>query len=1107
MNISYTDFQRTIGVAQVPIAQAVGIGSSSIKPYEFGPFEQFALAHNKRPFQANWNEHLLSGEAIAHALERSSWANGIVGMIPPGYCVLDFDGPKAVECLLATLNLSHLEPSTCWFSGDPKLGGLPKILYRLPTEMGTLPKKIVKAFADGNALEILFGGHQVTLPGSVHSQERGTYVERGDFPIADAPDWLISFIGAQLEKKQKQFNNASLRAVAESDRTITKLLETLDPDEYDTWIRVGLALRAMGDEYYDLWDDWSSQGNSYRGHHETEKRWESFRPRVKDGYRYLCRIAGVKPPSRQQESQQRHQNKLTRVAAVLEGSASSSQELSQLVIETLFVQGNRQAKLCEDIQLDFTQRELHVLCAPKGNRKTSGAIKAAVQQALNDNRRVHVVTPTRILSISAGKVLGIPSHATPDVDWKGFAAHVVCPESIHHWSGMAIADVVVFDECDEVLERLLSVELVRGAKKLTTKEQFAYALLRSKAVILSQDMVSNTAVDSVKHLGNFSEHQIRYHLYEMPMEKRGKITVNLFSDWIDPLSKDNGEPSKQQGFKAWLNALLADVQEGKRVYLPMGNRKKARALCRVFQRMFPSKHICIFDGTHTFNRYKEAFADNPTQWVIEHQPDILIHTQVFNSGVSMETDWFDVAYEYGSALETAWAQSQRGERNRTSVFGGRLTERNVYVSNQGCLVPDAVEQALDVDIIARRLEDEVMQRYEAATDLGDNLNRELNLINLVPYQARYEQLNKLGSYFKRDLLMDEWARREWSIIEKPGEDDSELFQLLRDERARCNVQEASILASAGRSKTGINLDRLRGKGEAMERSPLARVKAMKKAQVDILGIGFEPMNTESWQLAWSIVNDSSISLRKLQVRALIQLDLQTPGIIDQLAQVAANSLVRCAGAIMPIQRDIIRSAMLLRHSSTVVQAINGTLPERWCRFDAIAEQTKEWCLENAAELRALSISLSPNKTAYAFNQTTYRLDCVSKILAMVGIEDVSDGIEGHNNTRYRRIKTREDAVLTLQAAIDKGTADDLALQKLDCDLSRYEQQTVTYQAVLERMGDRILVVEGIPELVEGGANEVSRDRFTSGVRSQVFGCGAVKGRSFQNELWVGLNLV
>ncbi len=49
----------------------------------------------------------------------------------------------------------------------------------------------------------------------------------------------------------------------------------LDPADYDTWIRVGMALRFdFGDEAFDAWDEWSSRAPNYG---ETEKKWPTFK--------------------------------------------------------------------------------------------------------------------------------------------------------------------------------------------------------------------------------------------------------------------------------------------------------------------------------------------------------------------------------------------------------------------------------------------------------------------------------------------------------------------------------------------------------------------------------------------------------------------------------------------------------------------------------------------------------------------------------------------------------------------------------------------------------------------------------------------------------------
>jgi hypothetical protein len=57
------------------------------------------------------------------------------------------------------------------------------------------------------------------------------------------------------------------------------LLVALDCEDYDLWIRVGMALHhefSGSDDGLELWDGWSSQGLTYKGRGELTDRWRSF---------------------------------------------------------------------------------------------------------------------------------------------------------------------------------------------------------------------------------------------------------------------------------------------------------------------------------------------------------------------------------------------------------------------------------------------------------------------------------------------------------------------------------------------------------------------------------------------------------------------------------------------------------------------------------------------------------------------------------------------------------------------------------------------------------------------------------------------------------------
>ena len=63
-------------------------------------------------------------------------------------------------------------------------------------------------------------------------------------------------------------------------------LKSIDPDcGYDEWLRVGMAIfhETKGSDYgLAVYDEWSSKGEKYKGLHEVEAKWRSFRLDIKN---------------------------------------------------------------------------------------------------------------------------------------------------------------------------------------------------------------------------------------------------------------------------------------------------------------------------------------------------------------------------------------------------------------------------------------------------------------------------------------------------------------------------------------------------------------------------------------------------------------------------------------------------------------------------------------------------------------------------------------------------------------------------------------------------------------------------------------------------------
>lgn len=63
-------------------------------------------------------------------------------------------------------------------------------------------------------------------------------------------------------------------------RTIAELrsaLEAIEADEYETWIRMGMALRELGPKGKALWLEWSAKSDKFQKD-VAEKKWETFEP-------------------------------------------------------------------------------------------------------------------------------------------------------------------------------------------------------------------------------------------------------------------------------------------------------------------------------------------------------------------------------------------------------------------------------------------------------------------------------------------------------------------------------------------------------------------------------------------------------------------------------------------------------------------------------------------------------------------------------------------------------------------------------------------------------------------------------------------------------------
>ncbi len=136
------------------------------------------------------------------------------------------------------------------------------------------------ALVDG--VDIKGWGGCVVLPPSMHKSGNRYTWEVGYAPwehgLAPIPAEVLAILNREREVTFKANGNGhSLDMGREFDRAKEALgrLRAERADNYEDWLRVGMALTELGDAGFDLWDEWSKGSAKYK-EGVTEAKWKTF---------------------------------------------------------------------------------------------------------------------------------------------------------------------------------------------------------------------------------------------------------------------------------------------------------------------------------------------------------------------------------------------------------------------------------------------------------------------------------------------------------------------------------------------------------------------------------------------------------------------------------------------------------------------------------------------------------------------------------------------------------------------------------------------------------------------------------------------------------------
>jgi predicted P-loop ATPase len=238
-----------------------------------------AVGNDKRPYQPEWQKHPLTPEQLAAEIQagRAVAVGVLAGPASGGLLFVDHDGLGASE-VLEQIGSPLRDLPKSWAVTSGRDGRL-QIIYQVPEPFWTTIKTTkLRSSIKGEQLELRWAGCQSVVAGA-HPLTGAYRWLKGrspaDLPIAEAPSPL-------LQQMQRQHPDpAPLIRLPETDsqraRDFLDRIPAAEADDYDQWVKVGMALHSVGDDsLLSDWISWSAASGKFEPG-ICEAKWRTFK--------------------------------------------------------------------------------------------------------------------------------------------------------------------------------------------------------------------------------------------------------------------------------------------------------------------------------------------------------------------------------------------------------------------------------------------------------------------------------------------------------------------------------------------------------------------------------------------------------------------------------------------------------------------------------------------------------------------------------------------------------------------------------------------------------------------------------------------------------------
>jgi len=245
----------------------------------------FVAVQNKRPYQNDWQNNPLTRAQLFKEITagRSTGIGVCCGTPSGGLLFLDHDGQSASE-ILTEWGFSVGSLPSSWMVTSGRVGRF-QLIYKIPekywSKIKTRKFQTGVKDSDGSVeqIELRWDGAQSIVSGKHPTTDGYRWMDGrspDDLEIAEAP---LAIIQKMMEPSKKQTKPAPVEVFNSDIDKARSLLQSINPsriDDYDQWLKIGMAAHSAGDSLLADWEDLSSKNSKYKPG-ECAKKWDSFK--------------------------------------------------------------------------------------------------------------------------------------------------------------------------------------------------------------------------------------------------------------------------------------------------------------------------------------------------------------------------------------------------------------------------------------------------------------------------------------------------------------------------------------------------------------------------------------------------------------------------------------------------------------------------------------------------------------------------------------------------------------------------------------------------------------------------------------------------------------